>query len=526
MKLSGSVEVEIVDSLTGKVKQHIKQPNLIPDNTLLELLSWNSVNQYFAAKRISISSQQTTPTPLNSNLTQVLATGYIPPGAAPTWNETVNPPFGQIQNRIDPIGISRDFFTIGLTALASNNQHPANTSTTVYAYVKLDTVCTQGVNDFVNIFYRIQFDNAGGQGLTDRARFNFGRQLFISGSFFPMNRLYNSPVEITNSSQLLVSSLEGLAGIGTVDVNWTSGTRINSHFKWKYVYNKGRAEVIGLLLRNLVQGVDDADKAYSITKFENPQEPFQTGFWHSSNAPGPYFDSNTNGTSGGMILLSGTWTGTTPQMFRINIVASGAVGVATYRLSIANIPNGTNGNTFVNRRTNTAMVWTDYGWNGTAWVTGNTTAKVTHADSQDLLFGIRVRFVNAPTTPHFTATDFFTQGICMGLLKDNATDIFWASSWYSRPTQFDARYTASIPATTPPTLLLPAAGDPDFIRIETDQLEYHEFKINNLPVLNVLLDSPPAPQEVSLASSGNGTVLFHSSDAGKTFDATYTWIKR
>lgn len=533
MKLSGSVEVEVVDSVTGELKQHIKQTNLIPDNTLIEILNWNATRQFFGIKRISISAQQITPSPLNNTLTQILATGYIPASVeSPTWNETLDPPFGQIQNRIDPIGMARDFYTIGLTDLGNNNKHPDGTQAITSAYVKLDTVCTQGATDVVNIFYRIQFDNAGGQGLTNRARYNFGKELFIRHSeeilFFPLSALWNSPKEITNLDSVSVLTLENLAGFRDAFgvTGWTQGIRIDNHFKWKYVFNKGKNELVGLLIHSFVQGFDDAFKGYSSTRFENPQEPFQTGFWHSSNAPGPFFDSSFSGTSQGEIELSGMWTGTTPQLYKITITTSGAVGVATYRLSIADIPNGFNGNTWQLRRTNQQITWVDYGWNNTTWVVGSGGNRLTHATEENLLNGLKIKFTNASQPPHFTATDFFTQAMCIGLLKDNATDIFWQSCWYSRPTQFDAKYTELIPATTPPTLLLPAAADPDFIRIETDQLEYHDFKINGLPVLNIYLDTPPGPQEVSLASDGKGTVLFHSSDAGKTFDATYTWIKR
>ena len=532
MKLSGLVEIQVIDADTGKIKHHIKKKNLIPDNSLLDLVAWNSINGYFN-RQISISAQQTTPSPTNSTLTQILATGYIPSNVtSPTWNETVNPPFGQIQNRIDPIGASRDFWTIGLTAISSNNKHPNGTQGTTYAYVKMDTVCTQGANDFINIFYRIQLDNIGGQGLSDRARYNFGKELFVVHGysvipFFPISFLFSSPQKLTDINSVNVTNLESLANYyyGS-STGWTSATRIDNHFKWKYVFNKGKADLIGLIFNTLAQGYDNNNKPYSLTKFENPAEPFQTGFWHSATAPGPFFDSSFTGTSQGKIELSGAWTGTTPQLYKITIAASGAVGTATYRLSVAEIPNGLNGNTWQLRRTNQSIAWADYGWNNNAWVVGGGGTKVTHTAEEDLINGLKIKFTNATAAPQFTATDYFTQGICMGLLKDNATEIFWQSSWYSRPTQFDAIYTASIPAGSPSVLTLPAAANPDFIRIETDQLEYHTFKIGGQPVLNIYLDTPPGPQEVSLASNGSGTVLFNNADVGKTFDAVYTWIKR
>lgn len=163
MRIEGNVEIRRVNAITGEIVEVIKQKNLIPANSLLGVLENNSNPNYFGSRRISISTSTTTPTILNSTLTNIIATGYIPSGVtSPTWNPNIDPPFGQIQNRIDFTGTARTFNSVGLTDLGSNNNQ-ANLSTTTYAYLKLDTVCTQGATEFLDIFYRIQFTNAGGK---------------------------------------------------------------------------------------------------------------------------------------------------------------------------------------------------------------------------------------------------------------------------------------------------------------------------------------------------------------------------
>ena len=852
MRIEGNVEIRRVNAITGEIVEVIKQKNLIPANSLLGVLSWNAspdnsyanVGPMFFNRRISISTSTATPTILNSTLTNIIATGYIPSGVtSPTWNPNIDPPFGQIQNRIDFTGTARTFNSVGLTDLGNNNNQ-ANLSTTTYAYLKLDTVCTQGATEFLDIFYRIQFSNAGGQGLlTDDARYDFGKKMFIASGFtnpgsFPMSFAYVSPFSksLTSYEGLFSESSANLYsravdGFGNSFVTgWTGGAVINNHYKMKYVASHNRDTYVGYIYNSILQGVSETlRKAYSISKYDYPQEPFQTGFWHSSTAPTPFFDASFAGSSNGIPTLAGTWTGKLPELFKLTITNTGAVGVATYKLSVRkhlgfsgsnytdltigtpfrnpNTPAhprhhgwrkenndllrwsntqivqyddtgvtlldifdgafttwdsastpvlgatqirqvavdptnnliyvacrnnglyiinvtantvtlqlnspcygvdvGRNGRTFAlvsgglyssnnwavpetftftgisdgnwsrvyflkadpenvndqiaivaenaantNRRivwwqpstptavlgyegtqikrypasldvsntgsfwaaqasrftfastirtalswiipsetfthtlwgndnyykvdffngnliTNDRLVssanasvvtytalgttptilhldsgitlytsmrqlftdnvysWTDYGWNGSAWVAGNANSKTTHAGAEALVNGITVAFANGANPPHFTATNYFTQGICYGLWKDNATSLDYSSAWYSIPVIFDQPVNLTIPATAPYTLTLTDATTAStFIRIETDTPQLHKFTINGVAVTQIYTNgAAPAPGEISMASSGNGVLTFNSADASKTLSGTYTWLR-
>ncbi len=836
MKITGSVEIRRIDSVTGKIVEIIKQKNLIPANSLLGVLSQTATNNYFGARRISISTSTTAPSILNSTLTNIIATGYTPGGVtSPTWNPNIEPPFLQIQNRIDFTGTARTFNSVGLTDLGTSNNQ-ANLSTTTYAYLKLDTVCTQGATEFLDIFYRIQFTNAGGQGfLGDSARYDFGKKLSFAHNVindpgsdpFRLHFLYSSftkKIEALAYKSLLVSNSNFLDGLG--------GTTVNTHYKYKYSLSYNRDTKVGSIYNTLLQGITERntiDTAYSSTSFYYPQEPFQTGFWHSSAAPTPFFDASFAGSSNGVPTLAGTWTGKLPELFKLTITNTGAVGVATYKLSVRkhlgfngsnytdltvgtpfrnpNAPAhprhhgwrkenndllrwsntqivqyddtgvtsldifdgtfttwdslstpvlgatqirqvavnpannliyvacrnnglyiintslntvtlqlnnpcygvdvGRNGRTFAlvsgglyssnnwavpetftftgisdgnwsrvyflkadpenvndqiaivaenaantNRRivwwqpstptavlgyeggeikrwtasldvsdtgsfwaaqtsrftygtttrsglswvipwenlthsifgfdayykvsfylgnlitndrlvssanasvvtytalgttptllhldsgitlyasmrqlfTDNAYCWTDYGWNGSAWVAGNANSKTTHAGAEALLNGITVAFTNGANPPHFTSTNYFTQGICYGLWKDNATSLDYSSAWYSIPVIFDQSVSLTIPATAPYTLTLTdATTHPSFIRIETDTPQLHKLTINGTPVTQIYTNgAAPAPGEISMQSSGNGVLTFNAADAGKTLGGTYTWLK-
>jgi hypothetical protein len=858
MKITGSVEIRRIDSVTGEVVEVIKQDNLIPAASLLGVLDWNGSYRYFGDRRISISTSTATPTILNSTLTDIIATGYIPANVtSPTWNPAIDPPYGQIQNRIDFTGTSRTFNSVGLTSSQPNNNQN-NVSTTTFAYLKLDTPCTQGATEFLDIFYRIQFTNSGGgQGfIGNDARYGFGQRLFTapSGSLyttgeFGMSAGFVSPFNLNLTyDRLLADSGNYLyySRPGTQLSGWNqalTGT-VSSHYKWKYVASHNRDTYVGNIYNSFFQGTELQTKtAYTASKIDYPQEPFQTGFWHSSTAPTPFFDASYPGTSNGIPTLAGTWTGKLPELYKLNITATGAVGVATYKLSVrkhlgfngsnytdlavgtpfrnpfaaahprhhgwrkenndllrwsntqivqyddtgvtlldifdgtfttwdslstpvlgatqirqvavdpANnliyvacrnnglyiintslntvtlqlnnpcygVDVGRNGRTFAlvsgglyssnnwavpetftftgisdgnwsrvyflkadpedtndriaiiadntggtNRRmvwwqpstptavlgyegseikkypasldvsntgsfwaaqasrfiygtttrtalswnvpsetfthsifgsdayykvdffndnlitndrlispanasvvaytqlrngtptvlhldsgivigpsmrdyftdailgtsmrqlfTDNAYCWTDYGWNGSNWVAGNANSKTTHSGAEALINGITVSFANGANPPHFTATNYFTQGICYGLWKDNATSLDYSSAWYSVPVIFDQPVNLTIPATAPYTLTLTdATTHPTFIRIETDTPQLHKFTINGTPVTQIYTNgAAPAPGEISMVSSGDGVLTFNSANAGQTLSGVYTWLR-
>ena len=847
MRITGSVEIRRVDSVTGEIVEVIKQNNLIPAASLLGVLDWNGSPTYFGNRRISISTSTTTPTIFNSTLTNIIATGYIPAGVtSPTWHPAIDPPYGQIQNRIDFTGASRTFNSVGLTDLGSTNNQ-GNVSATTLAYLKLDTPCTQGATEFLDIFYRIQFtNNGGGQGfLGNDARHDFGKRLFVALSVFSIGEFgmsagFVSPFNLNltydglfaSSGNYLYRDLPSLVG-------WGSGSgAVSSHYKWKYVASHDRDTYVGNIYNTILQGTGlQTKKAYTASKIDYPQEPFQTGFWHSSAAPTPFFDASHPGTSNGIPTLAGNWTGKLPELFKLTITDTGAVGMATYRLSVRKHlgfngsnytdlavgtpfrnPNaaahprhhgwrkenndllrwsntqivqyddtgvtlldifdgtfttwdslsspvlgatqirqvavdpannliyvacrnnglytintslntvtlqlnnpcygvdvGRNGRTFAiiddglysssnwaspetfsfigisdgnwsrvfflkadpenlndqiaivadnaggtNRRmvwwqalnstavlgyegselkkypasldvsntgsfwaggvnlllrtfkftygtttveglgsngslaveqfthslwgddyyfkidffngslitadglispantsvvtytslgntptvlhldsgivlyasmrqlfTDNAYCWTDYGWDGSNWVAGNSNSKTTHAGAEALINGITVAWANGANPPHFTATNYFTQGICYGLWKDNATSLDYSSAWYSIPVTFDQPVNLVIPSTAPYTLTLSdATTHPTFIRIETDTPQLHKFTINGVTVTQIYTDGAvPAPGEISMVSSGNGVLTFNAADAGKTLGGIYTWLK-
>jgi len=337
MKLKGIVGIFITDS-SGDIRTEIIQENLIPDNSWLQLLGSNSSRNYFGSRLISISQDTRTPIASISTINNVIATAAPPAGVTtPIWNELVEPIFGQIIGRIGPIGTVRVFNSVALTALSAANTQ--NTSALAYAWLKLDIPCTQLAFDFVNITYSIQFIDDIGEGFVNKniVRYDFGRTMFNAANF----RMANLYTHLFN----LQPSAVKLPPIGNPIDSYTSQSRVDSHFKWKYRLITGRDTNLGFIYNTLVQGISNNNQeCYSASKFNYDKEPFQTGFFHGQNSVIPFFDANNPANSQGLIYLSGTWQGKLPELYKITITKAGNATTAEYKLSVQK-HLGFNGNT-------------------------------------------------------------------------------------------------------------------------------------------------------------------------------------
>ncbi len=354
MKLQGSVEIQVRDSRTGKLKQTIKQDNLITNTAHSGLLEWG-VRGIFNFYGISgsgyetfifISSSQATPNPA-LNPSGILAVAYTPAGVTKaTFNDSSPSIFGQLQGRIDFTGTARTFYTVGLRE---------GRDTTIHAYLLLDTPCTQGAFDILDIFYRIQFLNTAGQGLPKQALIDFGKASFNFSSF-DMSRYWTSvcstpsnsyPYELFNFAEDLGTSFDLF--FNRVSSGPIVGTRVLSHFKFKMSFSYDLNSLIGLIFNSILQGRSGTGRGiYTCKKLENLSSPFQNLFSHSADATVPFFDSLKLASGNGKVLLNGTWTNKFPELYKLTIVADGATGIATYKWSVRR-HLGFNGNTYSDR---------------------------------------------------------------------------------------------------------------------------------------------------------------------------------
>ena len=167
-----------------------------------------------------------------------------------------------------------------------------------------------------------------------------------------------------------------------------------------------------------------------------------------------------------------------------------------------------------------------FGWNGSAWVEGNTGAKTTHTDAQGILDGMTIQFVAAK---NYAADDWFSWAASKGIVKDNLQELTMRYGYYTAELVYEATEGGTVPATPFSCVLAKAptgaSADPNFLICEV--LEKDNWTINiagNGGPATLLVTEPTQTNEVQV--SDNGTLTFHSGDEAKTFTASYYYLRR
>lgn len=79
------------------------------------------------------------------------------------------------------------------------------------------------------------------------------------------------------------------------------------------------------------------------------------------------------------------------------------------------------------------LIWEKYGWNGSGWERDHPGSKITHTVQEELLNGVTISFTDGVTGTSFIANDYYTFGVCDGILKDNSIAYTTRSSFYIAP---------------------------------------------------------------------------------------------
>lgn len=338
--IKGFVEI-IKTDLEGNVTQVINQPNLIVANFYKQVLGFNAVN---LDGKIFISSNTDTPNfYINDDSLPDMVFGTTPSGVtSPIYIDSVTSHFAQYQTQLAPPSVTTTFQTVGLTNFFGK----------ILAYLLLDTPCVQETNEFVNIFYRLQFTNTSNI-LVDDAVDTFGRTITVNDPGFNFRDVstYFGNIDSTFLSQYQKPYVTSPNFINATPAEggstaWTSGDIIASHFKHKQLATFTENFQVGKIINQLLYGFNNEQKyAYYLDKANTPNK-IQSFFTHSASADKPFYDSlNLAANDQNTINLAGTWTGKFPELYKINITKSGTVGVAEYKFSVRKWL-GFNGNSY------------------------------------------------------------------------------------------------------------------------------------------------------------------------------------
>jgi hypothetical protein len=334
-------EVTLILKKKGIVTKLITKTNLVVRNYYEGLLNWSNTNT--GASISIITSTNTDPPNFDIPPFTSLSDQVYGNMAPPLWVDSVYPPFIQFQAQYPPPGFSNTFQTVGLDLGGS-----------IQAYLVLDTPCTQEEDEFLDIFYRLQFDNIGNT-VSDRVVADFGRQLvtnnIFSSSYLSNYYIGSLPANIVDNYEF--PSVPFSANLIQNDSNsfsepkWDSGSQVSSHFKFKMVKDYDIFSSVGIILNQILIGANTEELfAYSLFRTSNPT-PIQSLFSHASNSVGPFFNSLTTAVGSGSLTLSGSPTVGIPDLYRIEITASGNNGTAQYKFSRRKWV-GFNGNTYEN----------------------------------------------------------------------------------------------------------------------------------------------------------------------------------
>ena len=353
LNLSGQVVIQIRDAETLELIQEIEQKNVITQNMYYDWLAGGSR----LVDNIAISPQITPSFEDWAYVKDCIVDGYVPPGVTSPRMVAASgatPPFVELMRRFNAPSSDRTINTIGLPSYSVSSVSYFQ-SRLMTAYVALSTPCIQTSTQILDVFYRVQ-----GQ-VSSTKTFNYynNRPTDILNSIFAGENYANRYV---NSNGLLPFWQHAPAESSTAPT--TNGTFYNEYnftaslanvatISRNYDYQKFGKDVINWSL-NTGQGVGELFGSMSALFSPNsfyPKESMSTInldapngskiqpiFSHaaataSQTTATPFLDANPSSGSG-TFSLSGDWdSGLLPELYKINIETSGAVGTATYTFS-------------------------------------------------------------------------------------------------------------------------------------------------------------------------------------------------
>lgn len=367
-KAKGVVTLIRTNTLTGLIEETVIKENVFTTYGIRRAMNLTNILAPFAAPNYLMISQQTTiPTKGNEVVTQIIgdadSNATIPNPVI--WQDASLslPMYGEVRRRLDFQGTARTFRTIliGDRVAFAFTEYPNRSSYTgwnssgragtagkttipAYCYLLLNSPVTQGAFDIVDIFYRVYFIPANGNGIPkgqDLVR-NIGRRLFGLTATSPglNTTVFHSIAALPN-----VEDYNYIAYCGVDDgitnfyksAGLLGGTTYSySEASTNYSTNATSLDMItGKLIRSCSFGlVEGAKNSITARDFLNPnRSPLQTS-WAKRLGGSPFFDANDFSIGLGRITVSipVEWEEKYPEMYKIIITSSGEVGTAEYRI--------------------------------------------------------------------------------------------------------------------------------------------------------------------------------------------------
>jgi hypothetical protein len=374
VKLKGSIEIRVIDVDSGDVVDVIKQGNVITDRALYyRIMTGNSMGN--TTNSIVLGLDTSIPQAHDwSSLANTVSGGAVPSGvSSPQWFSATptTPQYAQWVNRINPGASTRTINYIALidtlgTDSTYTGQQPVN------AYVALTTPCTQTSTQILDVYYRVQFiPPATGTTNMPLSSFNqiayystVGNTQYVPGTNMlyywlnTQNMLYYNILSGPPYNYYLNNNSMGSGNLNSSNsANVTTTDSIDPWFKRTLGWNMSTTQMVG----RIIGTVAISSPTYHTNNWQNfgwqsitapTKSKIQPISSHASSTLSattaqPFLDSvSSSGT--GYLVANENWTRPDyPELYRINITNSGAVGTSTYQFQKRNHV-GFNGNTYGN----------------------------------------------------------------------------------------------------------------------------------------------------------------------------------
>ena len=370
IKAKGIVELHLTDTKTGEKTVFTKE-NLITNLGLYMLINGTTVGP-----NIYISTDRDLPLRqfCDIQMQKMISAGYVPSGeTSPLWfNKTSSTPdYVQFKQRFDPpaAGTSRSIWSVflsggtssiyyyknqGYTWRSSSGSTPSLSVAETWLQTKVvfDAACTQSDSQVLDVYYRIQFlmPDTATEGSMPPGFLKYAAQRFsnvgittglvdnISGyacsTMPPVGTSYAGTK--FNTPQIKWKSSDG--GLANQQV---TGTFSNNYdlFKKKVSYSMGLDDYVGRIFGSFVVGSSLPNgTAGWFNATPATYSKSQVVHNHSAESVKPFIDVDRLASGQGSVVANAqSWVSTDhPEMYRINITASGEPGTASYTFSKRN----------------------------------------------------------------------------------------------------------------------------------------------------------------------------------------------
>lgn len=359
MEFTGSVLINVLDAETMEVVDTIEQTNSITKSFYYTTLTNNTAitNNVYISTDIAPSCEDT------GVMFNCITDGIIPAGvSSPNYFLSATPIYGQLMRRFAAPAVTRSITSVGIPGASPYiTSLPGTNPGTVIAFVSLSSPCIQTSTQILDVYYRIQC-NVTTWKTSNYYQINPTAYLLNlfgwsgpSGNALPTQSLFPIHTNVTN-----VSNTNPTAA-GALFPNWSHAKGITASsatesygynhmigqqaHNWSYTTIQGVGSLIGSI-SCLPGGVGAVSyfirPALTTNNITAPNgSKIQPIFGHaastltSTNA-NPFMDVVPN-TGSGSPSFSGTWEANLhPELYKIDIVTSGAVGTATYQFSKRN----------------------------------------------------------------------------------------------------------------------------------------------------------------------------------------------